>query len=111
MWKSSTQKRPNITKQEKTHGGQWTIPTETKRKQDINEMLESLALIILLQPNHGKNNYNTSKDEREVNFERNRNTKQYTNECKGRYPKDNHSGRTSHRHTQMKRQKMNTVTA
>ena len=74
----------------------------------MNETLELLALIRLLQQNHGKNNYNTSKDESEVNLERNGNRKQYTNEHKGRYPKDNNSGRTSHRHTHMKRRNMNT---
>ena len=78
-----------ITKQENTHGRQWNTETETKRKEDMNETLESLASIRLLTPNHGKRNNNTIKDERELNFERNGNRKQYSTERKGRYPKDN----------------------
>ena len=61
------------TKEEKTHGQQWTTPTETKTKQDMNETRESLASIRLPQPNHSKRNNNTCKDERELNFERNGN--------------------------------------
>ena len=102
-------KETNITKEEKTHGRQWTTPTETKMKQDMNETMESLASIGLPQPNHRKRNNNTCKDERELNFERNGNRKKYSTECKGRYPKDTNSGRTpSHGDTHMKRRNMNT---
>ena len=102
-------KETKITKQEKTHGRQWNTPTEMKIKQDMNETLESLASIRLPQPNHGKRKNNTCKDERELNFERNGNKKQYSTECKGKYPKHNNSERTtSHGETHMKRRNMNT---
>ena len=102
-------KQTNITKEEKTHGPQSTTPTETKIKQDMNETMESLASIRLPQPNHRKRNTNTCKDERELNYERNGNRKQYSTERKGRYPKDTNSARTpSHGDTHMKRRNMNT---
>ena len=59
---------------------QWNTLTEMKMKHNMNEMLESLASIRLLQPNYRKRKNNTCKDERELNFGRKGNRKQYSTE-------------------------------